>query len=34
MLFDAAVPGAGGKGHVNEPWQSFWAEKFAARGLA
>ncbi len=32
VLFAAAIPGAGGKGHVNEQWQSFWAEKFAARG--
>ena len=32
VLFAAAVPGAGGKGHINEQWQSYWAEKFAARG--
>lgn len=33
VLFTAAVPGQRGPGHVNEqPW-SYWAEKFATRGL-
>lgn len=32
ILFSAAIPGQGGKGHINEQWQSYWAEKFAARG--
>jgi len=31
VLFSAAVPRQGGKGHINEQWQSYWAEKFAAR---
>jgi hypothetical protein len=29
ILFSAAVPHQGGFSHVNEQWQSFWAEKFA-----
>ncbi|MFD2647053.1 class I SAM-dependent methyltransferase [Devosia albogilva] len=32
VLFSAAIPGQGGVGHVNEQWQSFWAELFAAYG--
>lgn len=32
ILFSAAVPGQGGKGHVNEQWQSYWAEKFGHHG--
>ncbi|HMN42044.1 MAG TPA: methyltransferase domain-containing protein [Phycisphaerales bacterium] len=32
VLFSAAVPAQGGNHHVNEQWQSYWAEKFAARG--
>lgn len=32
VLFSAAVPLQGGTGHVNEQPQSWWAEKFAARG--
>jgi len=34
VLFSAAVPGQGGVNHVNEQWQSFWAERFAAHGHA
>lgn len=30
VLFGAAVPGQGGVNHMNEQWQSYWAEKFAA----
>ncbi len=29
VLFSAAVPGQGGELHINEQWQSYWAEKFA-----
>lgn len=32
VLFSAAVPGQGGNNHVNEQWQSYWAERFAAHG--
>ncbi len=31
-LFSAAIPGQGGVGHINEQWQSFWADLFAAHG--
>lgn len=29
VLFSAAIPFQGGTGHVNEQWQSYWAERFA-----
>lgn len=32
VLFSAAVPRQGGTHHVNEQWQSYWADKFARRG--
>lgn len=32
LLFTAAVPGQGGKGHINEQPSAYWREKFAARG--
>jgi SAM-dependent methyltransferase len=32
VLFGAAIPEQGGTGHVNEQWQSYWAELFASRG--
>lgn len=32
ILFSAAVPFQGGTSHVNEKWQSYWAEKFERRG--
>ncbi len=32
VLFSAAVPGQGGNNHLNEQWQSWWAERFAAHG--
>ena len=32
ILFSAAIPGQGGVGHLNEQWQSWWAERFAANG--
>lgn len=34
VAFSAAIPGQGGRGHVNEQWQGYWAEKFAQRGYA
>jgi SAM-dependent methyltransferase len=32
ILFSAAIPGQGGVGHLNEQWQSYWADLFAAHG--
>jgi len=32
ILFSAAIPGQGGRHHVNEQWPSYWAEKFAKAG--
>lgn len=29
VLFSAAVPGQGGRGHVNEQWPSYWTNLFA-----
>lgn len=34
VLFSAAIPGQRGEGHINERWQSFWSELFAARGYS
>lgn len=31
VLFSAAIPGQGGTEHVNEQWQSSWAERFKRR---
>ena len=33
VLFSAAIPNQGGVGHVNEQWQSYWAEKFKNHGF-
>lgn len=33
VLFSAAVPHQGGTHHVNERWQSYWVDRFAARGF-
>jgi hypothetical protein len=33
VLFSAAIPHQGGTGHVNEAWQSYWAELFKQNGL-
>jgi SAM-dependent methyltransferase len=30
VLFSAAIPGQGGRRHVNEQWPAYWAELFAA----
>lgn len=32
VLFSAAIPGQRGVHHVNEQWQSYWADLFAKRG--
>ncbi|HAL92174.1 MAG TPA: hypothetical protein DCM68_04025 [Verrucomicrobia bacterium] len=34
VLFSAAIPFQGGYHHVNEQWQSYWADLFARRGHA
>jgi hypothetical protein len=34
VLFGAAIPLQGGRGHINEQWQSYWATKFEAQGYA
>lgn len=33
VLFSAAIPNQGGTGHVNEQWQTYWADKFYANGF-
>jgi SAM-dependent methyltransferase len=32
VLFSAAIPHQGGRGHVNEQWPAWWAERFAEHG--
>lgn len=32
VLFSAAIPMQGGNHHVNEQWQDYWAQRFAAHG--
>lgn len=32
VYFGAAIPGQGGTDHLNEQWQSYWADKFHRRG--
>lgn len=32
ILFSAAIPFQGGKGHVNEQWQSYWCDLFNDQG--
>lgn len=32
VVFSAAIPGQGGKNHINERWQDEWALMFAKRG--
>lgn len=32
VLFSAAIPAQGGVNHVNEQWQSYWAQKFLRLG--
>ena len=33
VLFSAAIPAQGGTNHINEQWQSHWADEFAAHGF-
>jgi hypothetical protein len=33
VLFSAAIPCQGGKGHINEQWQEYWAEMFYKNGF-
>lgn len=33
VLFSAAIPGQGGRHHVNEQWPAYWARLFAEQGL-
>jgi SAM-dependent methyltransferase len=33
VVFSAAIPGQGGRGHRNERWQSHWAACFEQRGF-
>jgi SAM-dependent methyltransferase len=33
VFFSAAIPGQGGRHHVNEQWPAYWAKLFAAHGL-
>lgn len=32
VLFSAAIPHQGGRNHLNEQWQEYWAQLFARRG--
>lgn len=32
VLFGAAIPGQGGRGHMNEQWPDYWAKLFARVG--
>jgi hypothetical protein len=32
VLFSAAIPGQGGRGHLNEQWPDYWGDLFAAHG--
>lgn len=32
ILFSAAIPYQGGRGHINEQWPDYWAGKFEAKG--
>jgi SAM-dependent methyltransferase len=34
VLFSAAIPGQGGRDHINEQWQDYWRAKFAEIGYA
>jgi SAM-dependent methyltransferase len=34
VAFSAAIPFQGGTSHLNEQWQDYWSELFAARGFA
>jgi hypothetical protein len=32
VLFSAAIPGQGGRGHLNEQWPDYWGNLFAGHG--
>ena len=32
IAFSAAIPGQGGKGHVNEQWPDYWVDRFGGKG--
>lgn len=34
VVFSAAIPGQGGTGHINEQWQSYWAQLFYRAGFS
>lgn len=34
VLFSAAIPGQGGRHHINEQWPAYWARLFAERGFS
>jgi SAM-dependent methyltransferase len=34
VVFSAAIPNQGGTGHINERWQSYWADLFEKRGFS
>lgn len=34
VLFSAAIPGQGGRNHLNEQWPQYWADLFAEFGFA
>lgn len=34
VLFSAAIPGQGGFEHINEQWQSYWVDRFEAKGYS
>ena len=33
VIFSAAIPGQGGPSHINEQWQSYWADLFSKQGM-
>jgi len=33
IIFSAAIPGQGGDDHINEQWQTYWAQKFIKKGF-
>lgn len=34
IVFSASIPFQGGTNHINEQWQSYWANKFKAKGYS
>jgi SAM-dependent methyltransferase len=33
VVFSAAIPGQGGRKHLNEQWPAYWADRFAQHGF-